>query len=104
METQLSLANEILAQLGGRKFLVMTGAKNLLALENGLQFRLPSAPHFVKDGINCVQIILDPADTYTVKFMKIRGAKVTTVKECDDIYNDMLQSVFTCHTGLDTHL
>ncbi len=57
------IAKTILEQLGGGRFMAMTGAKNMVAIENGLQFDLPRTRHYVKDGINKVQVVLDPSDT-----------------------------------------
>ncbi|WP_289394839.1 hypothetical protein [Pantoea stewartii] len=55
------IAVEILNQLGGNKFIAMTGAKNFVWLENGgLIFKLPS--NFACNGINLVKIELDPWD------------------------------------------
>lgn len=99
-------AKTILNQLGANRFLAMTGAKNLVAIENGLQFDLPRTRHFVKDGINKIQIILDASDTYTVRGLKCMPRKF----ECKElatesgIYADMLQGTFTEMTGLNTYL
>ncbi len=100
----METANTILAQLGGGKFLAMTGAKGLLALSapNGLQFKLPA--NFARDGINSVRILLDPSDTYTVEFWKVRGTSIKQISTLSDVYADQLQAVFTQATGLDTHL
>lgn len=106
------IATEILNQLGGNKFRVMTGAKDMIATESGLQFKLPS--RFAKQGINCVQIKLNGMDLYDIKFIKITNRKhaeynirvphAIDVSEFNDIYNDQLQEIFTQETGLDTHL
>lgn len=100
--TTATIAQTILEQLGGRKFLVMTRAKNLMDCGNGLSFKLPS--RFATGGINYVKIELDPSDTYTVTFGKIWGTNYKVVKTNDGIYCDMLQDLFTRVTGLDTHL
>jgi hypothetical protein len=104
MSTNLEVANEILNQLGGRRFMVMTGAKNFVGSENSLSFKLPSKPHYVKDGINAVRITLTPADDYTVEFLKIRKFNVQTVAVVDQIYNDTLRQCFTNRTGLETSM
>ena len=47
----MTVANTILNQLGGNQFLAMTGCKNLLGFENGLQMRIPkngSKANFLK--------------------------------------------------------
>lgn len=38
--TNTMIAETILQQLGGNKFVVMTGAKNFVALENGIKFNI----------------------------------------------------------------
>ena len=102
-EGESAIASEILHQLGGRRFIAMTGAKGfLINSEGALTFRLPSS--FARDGINAVTIKLDPSDTYTVRFLKIRGTGVKELAVVSDVYNDELQRVFTEHTGLNTHL
>jgi hypothetical protein len=99
-----SIARTILQQLGGTKFMAMTGAVNLLDTGNGLSFRLVGSHDFIKNGINYVKITLDPSDTYTMEFGKIRGSKYTVIKTLDNIYNDNLREIFTRETGLETSL
>ncbi|EDZ4570188.1 hypothetical protein GVS27_22935 [Salmonella enterica] len=97
------IAVEILNQLGGNKFIAMTGAKNFVWLENGgLIFKLPS--NFACNDINLVKIELDPSDTYNVEFFKSRGASLKSIASYTMIYCDQLQDIFTETTGLYTHL
>lgn len=101
----MNTAQTILQQLGGRRFQAMTGAKNFIAHSDGsLSFRLPSTPHYVKDGINAVKISLNAADLYDLEFLRVRGTKLTTKHIISDIYAEELQGAFTFATGLDTHL
>lgn len=97
-------ANITLSQLGGNRFIAMTGAKNCYATENGLQFQLPKA----KDGINRVVISLEDNDTYKVTFSRVRRVKgefrLKEIKSVSDVYADMLADVFTDATGLYTRL
>ena len=114
MFTNKEIAETIVRQLGGNRFVVMTGAKNLRAIDRGVALQLPA--RFAKDGITYVQVVLDPSDTYTMTFKKIgplpslkrliAGAeqKITVVASVSDVYNDMLQTIFTKYTGLDCHL
>ena len=97
----MKIAETILVQLGGTKFLAMTGAKNLVALEDGLMFMLPRG---TKNKANKVRITLDRYDTYQVEFMKIRGVDLKTISTHKNIYCDMLQELFTRETGLETRL
>ena len=101
-EVAMSVGQTILAQLGGRRFVAMTGARNLCTDGTMLHFSLPGGG-FAKDGINKVRIELDPSDTYTVRFYKIGRAprgSVEVVYECEGVYEDMLREMFEERTGL----
>lgn len=100
----MQIAQTILAQLGGNRFIAMTGAKDFVGGDNALRFRLPA--RFAKDGITHVAVTLDGSDTYTVKAMKWQARKLemATVSEVSDVYADSLPRVFTSMTGLDTRL
>lgn len=100
----MDVAKEILRQLGGNKFLMMTGAKNLVGGENSLSFSLPGSGGFTKNGINLVRITLTPNDLYTVEYIKRRGTTLKVIAKSENIYNDMLQSDFTEKTGLYTRM
>ena len=101
--TDMTVSKIILEQLGGHRFTVMTGAKQLTGHEKALSFRLPGNG-FAKDGINYVKIQLNAEDTYDVTFVKLRGVNFTVVKERKSIYAEDLQDVFTAVTGLKTSL
>lgn len=98
----LLVADTILSQIGGNRFIAMTGAKNFVGGENFLQFKLPS--NFAKDKINLVKIILTPADLYDIEFYNFRGVNLKLVHKSEGNYADMLQAEFTAATGLDCHL
>lgn len=92
-------AQEILNQLGGRKFIAMTGAKNFLKDEKTqtISFKIPNG----KNGIRFIEIRLNSMHTYDINF-KTGSGKL--VKRIEGIYNDQLQEIFTDYTGLYTHL
>jgi hypothetical protein len=96
------VAETILNQLGGNKFRAMTGAYSFASSDNTLSFRLPAKT--TKNRISGVIIKLEPSDTYTITFLAMRGFEVITVKECKDVYADMLTDVFETVTGLLTLL
>lgn len=106
MSQNQQIAQTILQQLGAGRFRAMTGAKDFIAIERGLQFGLPA--RFARGGINKLRITLEPEDTYKVEFMKVSHRlgmhKCETVAEHDGVYCDMLQSLFKSETGLETHL
>lgn len=98
------IAREIINQLGGNRFAMMTGAKNFTFSQTEFSFKLPGSGGFTKNGINRVVITLDPSDTYTVKFQKTRGMKITEVASHSEVYCDTLASIFRNETGLETRL
>jgi hypothetical protein len=100
--TDTSVAREILNQLGGNRFLAMTGAQSLSLNENSLAFRIPQS--ITKRRIAMVRVTLDPMDTYTVDFMTVRGLKVVTVAKHEGVYCDQLEDIFARVTGLATRL
>ena len=105
MATSKEVASIILQQLGGNKFIAFTGARNFGTNGNDLAFSLPRYPGL---KINAVKITLNSLDTYDIDFLKVPPMSkcdkpVETIHRSEGIYDDMLQSVFTEHTGLDTH-
>ena len=100
-EERKQIADTILQQLGGNKFIAMTGAKNFAFGDAGeLTFKIGrnSSP------ANYVKVELNSMDTYTMTFIRgtIKGIK--DLKTIDGLYFDMLQSEFTAFTGLHTSL
>ena len=101
----LIIAQTILAQLGGRRFIAMTGAGNFIGGDNYLTFSLPTG--IAREGINKIRITLDWTDTYIVEALKVYPGpelKFDTIKKLDFVYADDLEDIFTSITGLDTHL
>lgn len=96
----MSIGTTILAQLGGNKFVAMTGARNLIALEKGLQFDLPRNA----SKANRVSISLQANDTYVMHFYTVRGIKCELIDLRSDLYADQLCTVFEAFTGLATRL
>ena len=115
MTRSAQIATTILDQLGGNRFMYMTGAKNLLATGNGLRFKIGRNA----SKANTVEITLNSLDLYDIRFFKYIPAKLVTnhktytaewkpeknetVKEFNDIYFDQLQELFTEVTGMYTH-
>lgn len=91
-----ALAKEIIRQLGGNKFIAMTGAKNFGYLKNSLSFTIPRA----KNGIRFIRITLNSMDLYDVEFIKARGNNIATVASIKDVYNQDLKEVVSRETGL----
>ena len=89
-------AGETLKQLGGNKFIAMTGAKNFTIGKEGLAFKIGRNAK----AVNYVVIQLNGKDLYDMKFQK--GTRV--LKTANDVYGDQLQKMFTKHTGMYTSL
>lgn len=89
-------ANTILQQLGGGRFLAMTGAV-ALAGEGSAIFKLGTMSR-----ASAVEISLDQAtDTYTVQAYRGRGLKMCRYgKPIEGVHADQLKTVFTEMTGL----
>jgi len=107
-DQQSQIASTILNQLGGRRFAAMTGVKEITMLpEGGVRFKIGRNCN----RVNTVTITLDHgADTYDMKFEKVSFIKKTAsfkrklIDSFEGVYFDMLQSLFTDATGMDTHL
>lgn len=106
----LNVAEIILEQLGGQRFIAMTGARDILG-SNGskdfrgrlgsLQFRIGAG---AKDRINSIRITLDANDTYTLEAYRIRGTKITPVIDRSGLYAEDLRGAFISATGFDCTL
>lgn len=108
----MTVANIIYNQLGGNKFVVMTGSKNFL--DDGNTLRMALAKNASK--ANRLWITLEADDTYTMRFFKYTAPrystktytfsdeKITEVRTIKGVYCDMLQELFTEVTGLYTRL
>ncbi len=102
-ERAATKAETILMQLGGGRFLKMTGAKQLVDTGNGLQFKLPRG--LSSTGIVCVSIEIGADDLYCVKAYTAKGVKTCIAdRVVTGVYVDSLRNLFTQMTGLDTHL
>jgi hypothetical protein len=100
-ENKNQVAKEILSQLGGNKFIAMTGAKNLGAGENYLTFKISSRN---KSKASHIKIKLNSMDTYDIFFMKVVKYNVKDLDFVGGVYGDQLQAIFTDRTGLNTSL
>ena len=94
------IAQTILQQLGGNKFIAMTGAKNLGFTNKGLQMKIGRNAK----GVTHVIIELTSMDLYDIEFVKVRAMKRTTIKKLKGIYADQLGKIFKKYTGLNIRL
>ena len=101
LESDMSVATTILNQLGGNKFRVMTGAKNFMDHGNALSMRIGRN----SSNSNYLKITLNDSDLYDVRFSKVtKMGEEKSVREFNDVYNDMLDEIFESHTGMYTSL
>ena len=100
-KTDPTVARTILAQLGGGRFIAMTGANHFLAGRSELQFRIPLCGR-QRRNINGIRIELAGDDTYRVQFYYIyrTGLRLNEVSKHEGIYEDNLQQLVTEQTGL----
>ena len=104
-------AYTILMQLGGNKFLVMTGADKLLAAGRTAHNPNPWLRMDLRKnqaGVNRLKITLMPTDTYTVEFYRqvlVDWVPVISHRQTFEmVYGEDLPGLFTSVTGYDTHL
>ena len=90
----MNTANQILSQLGGDKFIAMTGAA-CFSDGNTLISKFKGSK-----VANIMYITLNEKDLYDVKICKFRGVSLNVVKEAKDCYADMLKQIFENTTGL----
>jgi len=98
MNTTNNIAATILNQLGGNKFIAMTGAA-CYSDGNTLVSKFKGSK-----VANIMYVTLNENDLYDVKICKFRGMEVKTIKEVNNAYAEMLQDIFTKATGLYTSL
>jgi hypothetical protein len=92
------IAEIIAQQMGGiNRMVAMTGAHTFVDMGNGLSFKFKGCRK-----ANCLQVILDSSDTYSLTFCKItqRGLEVETKLELSGVYADQLRGIFESYTGL----
>lgn len=110
----MRVADIILDQMGGNRFICMTGSKDFISDGNTLRMTLTRN----QSKANRLYITLDADDTYTMRFfrytssrmrvdhkkgeIKIYDPKITEIKTIKGVYCDMLQEIFTDVTGLYT--
>ncbi len=90
--TDLKVANTILEQLGGRRFVLMTGAKRFTGTENALSFTAARKAY---------RITLDASDTYTVRQTTFAGR---VLREESLVYADQLQRTIRRFSGLEVSM
>ena len=93
-------AGELIKQLGGNRFIAMTGAKNFVVGPKGAGFKIGKN----SKGINYVRIDLDGRDLYNMEFIQARGGNMKIKAKEKGVYFDQLRKLFTKNTGMYTTL
>lgn len=100
--TDYTVATEILNQLGGKHFMLMTGAQVVKTTENSIEVSV--GRNAAK--INRFAVTLRGDDTYNIDFvyqsMNHKTFSITrkTIKHLEMIYADQLQDIFEETTGM----
>jgi len=94
----MSIATTIRDQIG-RPALFMLGAKNLMAHQSSLSFRIRGS-----SKVNYVKVTLNGNDLYDMEFGKVWGHNYTIKAEAKDVYADQLHDLIETNTGLYTRL
>lgn len=103
-EEAKQVASTILHQLGGRRFIAMTGARDFIAINDGLGGMHCRIPKMTGVKVNTVKITLNEMDYYDVSFGRLYAGKHKVISEHSDICFDELQTLFRRETGLATSL
>lgn len=111
MSQKHTFAGIILQQLGGGKFIAMTGCSNFLQAEITETNPIPwLRMNLIRNSskANRLKIFLNDMDTYTMYFykqeMKNFEPVISMEQKFEGVYADMLQPIFNQVTGLDTSL
>ena len=108
----MEIARTIIEQLGGNRFIAMTGSKDFVSDGNTLHMTLSRN----KSGANRLDITLTADDLYDMRFFKYspgnynavtfvwKNEKTVEVKEYKGVFDTMLRELFTEVTGMITSL
>ena len=87
-------------QIGGNKFGVMVGAKDIFGTGQSLYLKFGRN----SSKSNHLRITLEASDTYSMRFSHTRKGTTTIDADYQDVYAEDLQRFFTKHTGMATSL
>ena len=92
------IARIIINQIGGTgRLSAMIGARDFLAIDNGLQFKFVAKS---KNKSNIIRITLNGNDLYDVSFIKYRALEAKTISEHNDVFCDSLVELIEKETEL----
>ena len=90
----------ILKQIGGNRFIAMTGAKGFAFSNKYMSFKIGRN----SKGINFVRIGHNSKDLYDMEFGFVSTKGIKVKKKVKDVYADMLGTMFEKYTGMRTSL
>lgn len=94
----------IFEQLGGRKFILMTGARLSYGVNDKNQpyLRCLLADDLeIKSNVNCFDVTYDYGqDLYITRFAQLRDNKYQVTKQVDNVYAEDLIPLFESETGI----
>ena len=93
---------QTLQQLGGNRFIAMTGAKNLAVDKSKNELHMKIMRN--SKGISHVRIRLTPMDLYDMEFLQVRAGKIKIKSKEKGVYGDQLAKMFKKNTGLNVRL
>ena len=99
--TRQNVAQTILKQVGGNRFIAMTGAKTFITTNTGIIFTIGRNPAKIN------KVIIDynsGTDLYDIEFGRIRKNDYKKIKKVTGVYFDQLIPIFEETTGLYTSL
>ena len=108
-----NICSTIHSQMGGNKFLTMTGSKIQYIQEDNGNASITYKLTRNKVGANFLKVTLNAMDVYDMEFILFRDVKKNgfyseTIRKVvathENVYDDMLQGCFTSTTGLYTRL
>ena len=101
MANDLTVAKTILQQLGGNKFIAMTGARNIFGDNNSISMKIMRN----KSKAQYLIIKLNSLDLYDMQFISIDKNLNRIIRdEKNNVYWENLQDIFKSVTGLNTRL
>jgi len=93
---------QLLQQLGGNRFIMMVGAKNLAIdkPKNELHMKIGRNAK----GVSHVRIRLSSMDLYDMEFLQVRAGKIKIKSKEKGVYADQLGKMFKKNTGMNVRL
>lgn len=98
--TEKPIWEALYEHLGGRRFRMMTGAREMLGDDTSLRFRLPGHA-FCKNGVNYVKISQEASgDLFRMEVGRLRSSVLKHLETREHVPAKELTKVFSELTGL----